>query len=142
MTEGTIFTKPWTIALTGEFNLPTGEVRRALVIPENGGGNVRLKKKGRVRWTNRTDQSVRLNFTDWPDEDGGTPDPIWPFSSYTGGQTVEPLAGSVTIAANQNFEGQVAGTGRILVKYTVYMLTAGKVDPIVLPLDPMIVVER
>lgn len=142
MVEDVVFTKPWTIALTGAFTWPNGGSGPAVVITEQGGGSVRLKKKGRIRWTNRSSRSVRLDFKDWPDDDGGAPDPVWPFSTYTGGQIVDPLAGCVTIAAEQSFEGQVAGTGRILVKYTVYALTGGQVDVNVLPLDPMIVVER
>jgi hypothetical protein len=44
---------------------------------------------------------------------------------------------------NGSFSGRLAGTGRIVVKYTVTALTEGGApDDNVLPLDPMIVVER
>jgi len=141
MTDDTGVVKPWTIALTGAFKWPEGGIGPAVVITEKGGGNVRLKKRGKIRWTNISDRSIRIAFEDWPD-DGGTPDPVWPFSTHEGGQDVNTPPGSVTVAAGQSFEGQVAGIGRVLVKYTLSALTGGQVDVNVLPLDPMIVVER
>ena len=141
MTDDTGFVKPWTIALTGPFQWTDGKIGPAVVITEKGGGNVRLKKRGKIGWTNKSGRSVRIAFEDWPD-DGSTPDPVWPFSTHIGGQDVNTPPGSVTVAADQSFEGQVAGIGRVLVKYTVSALAGGQVDVNVLPLDPMIVVER
>jgi hypothetical protein len=109
-----------------------------------GGGSIRVKKKKRViGWANGSGRVVRLEFKEWPEEDDNQPDPVWPFTSTVGGDPIDPQAGWVTIPVGQSFQGTLVGTGRILVKYTVYALTStGQVDENVLPLDPMIVVER
>jgi hypothetical protein len=134
--------KVWTIKLTGNFILPNGQNGPAVVITENGGGSIRLKNKRKIRWDNQSGRVVRLDFKEWPDETDNEPDPVWPFNTTEGGSPINPPAGSVTIPVGQVFEGKVAGTGRILVKYTVYALSGDNVDQAVLPLDPMIVIER
>jgi hypothetical protein len=134
--------KAWKILLSGQFAV-SGETRRAIVITEAGGGNLRLKKAWPVLWTNSTGVDVLLRFQEWTDQDGGAPEAVWPFNSVEGGSSVDPHTGSVRIGANGRFIGRVAGTGRIVVKYTVYALRAdGAVDETVIPLDPIIVVER
>jgi|APFre7841882724_1041349.scaffolds.fasta_scaffold02554_4 hypothetical protein len=142
MTEDMLAPKVWTIELGGNFTLPSGGTGPAVVIPEPGGGSIRLKNKRRIRWNNESGRVVRLEFKEWPDEADNDPDPVWPFNIYAGGQSVAPQTGSVTIPVGGSFEGKVAGTGRILVKYTVSVLTGDVVDGSVLPLDPMIVIER
>ncbi|MCU0259269.1 MAG: hypothetical protein MUF56_09640 [Solirubrobacteraceae bacterium] len=135
--------RDWTIVLTGEFTLPSGGTRCAVVIAEPDGGNIRLKKARAVRWTNRSGREVRLRFQEWTDEDGGAPEAVWPFNAYDGGLHVSPQTGTVRIVSDGSFMGRLAGTGRIVVKYTVAALTAGGApDDQVLALDPMIVVER
>lgn len=133
----------WTIVLSGEFELPGAGMRRAVVIAETDGGNIRVKKARPVRWSNTTGRVVRLMFQEWRDEDGGTPESVWPFNVYEGGLNVSPQTGTVRIDPNGSFTGRLAGTGRIVVKYTVAVLSEGGApDDQILPLDPMIVVER
>lgn len=133
----------WTIVLSGEFTLPGDLTRRAVVIAEPDGGNIRVKKARAVRWNNTTGRVVRLTFQEWRDEDGGAPEPVWPFNVYEGGLNVSPQTGTVRIDPNSGFTGRLAGTGRIVVKYTVAVLSEGGApDDQVLALDPMIVVER
>ena len=133
----------WTIVLSGEFTVPGGGTRRAVVITEPDGGNVRLKRARNIRWTNQSGRPVLLRFQEWPEEGGGDAEAVWPFNAYEGGIDVAPQKGTAIIPANESFDGRVAGTGRILVKYTVTALTdRGEDDPAVLALDPMIVVER
>jgi hypothetical protein len=135
--------RDWSIVLSGEFALPGGGTRRAVVIAEPDGGNLRVKKARAVRWTNKTGRTVRLRFQEWADEDGGVPEAVWPFNIYAGGMDVTTQTGTVRVDPNGSFSGRLAGTGRIVVKYTVAVLTEGGApDEQVLPLDPMIVVER
>jgi len=135
--------REWTIVLSGDFSLPCGGTRRAIVIIQPDGGNLRVKRARPVRWTNSSGRDVQLKFQEWTDEDGGAPEPVWPFNAYEGGLDVAPQTGTVRLGVNGSFSGRLAGTGRIVVKYTVTALTEGGApDDNVLPLDPMIVVER
>jgi hypothetical protein len=133
--------KEWTMLLSSPFAAKTGE-KRAVVIPEAGGGNIRLKSAKPIKWTNWTDRVVELQFQEWREEDGGSPEAVWPFNNFEGGSSVTPQTGKVRISAGGSFTGRVAGTGRILVKYTVTVLAGDSPDGSVLSLDPMIVVEH
>jgi len=138
-----IYDKSWTIALAnGSSGFPGGK-SAAVVIGDPGGGNIRIKTRKTLRWANLSGVAVRLTFEDWPDDDGGPAEAVWPFNNYAGGSDIDTQNGSVTIGAGSDFRGKVAGTGRIVIKYTVSALTrTGEVDGAVIPLDPIIVVER
>ncbi len=96
----------WTIVLSGEFSVPGGGTRRAVVITEPDGGNVRLKRARNIRWTNQSGRPVLLRFQEWPEEGGGDAEAVWPFNAYEGGIDVAPQMGAAIIPANES-----SGTG-------------------------------
>jgi len=135
--------KYWTIALASAASgFPNGK-SGAVVIIGDGGGSVRLKAPTWIRWDNPGEVAMRLKFEDWPGEGGEPAEPVWPFNQNSGASSLNIQEGSVTIAPGGYFRGRVAGTGRIVIKYSVAALDAeGNPDDAVIALDPMVIVER
>lgn len=117
------------------------------------GGNIRTAKRMEVIWVNRTGRNVMLRFEEWEIDRARpvTPDdpvePVWPFSKFNPDQSpgvvVDVNEGLVRIPPGSGFRAKLAGLGRMIVKYDVYVpLGSGEPDPTFIPLDPMIVVER
>jgi hypothetical protein len=117
------------------------------------GGNIRTAKRMEVTWVNRTDREVMLRFEEWeidrvrPVTPGDPAEPVWPFSRFrpdqNPGVVVDVNEGLVRISRGSGFKARLAGIGRMIVKYSVYVPQAnGAPDPAFIALDPMIVVER
>lgn len=130
-------------------------VALSIVDPEGKriGGNVRTAKRMEVVWRNSTDRSVVLRFEEW-EVDPPRPitperpvESVWPFGRFkvdeNPGVVMDANEGLVRIPPGTPFRARLAGMGRMIVKYSVYVpLGSGAPDPAIIPLDPMIVVER
>lgn len=141
---------------------PTGVKRLRIQIVNNAvqvedsigrvGGNVRSTRRAKVNWKNQANRPVRLLFEEWPDEDSGENPgdnqamPVWPFSRIRQANPAvryDADEGWVVLEHGQEFVATLVGSGRMIIKYSVWVINAdGSEDTDVVKLDPMIIIER
>lgn len=150
--------------MTNEYAMPVtvnlrivllGGVALSIVDPAGKriGGNIRTAKRMDVEWENQTDRPVMLRFEEWeidrpePVTPENPVDPVWPFIKFKQSDyprtVVDANQGVAWIPPADRFGARLAGMGRMIVKYVVYVpLDGGEPDSAIVPLDPMIIVER
>src|SRR5262245_5318259 len=112
------------------------------------GGNALFRKKKSVKWINSTNQPIGLFFTELADvDDTGDEDPIWPFSNAVESATVklDVAKGVVRVGAGASFQGTIALSGLVYLKYSVAVLedlTSNSKNSNYVELDPIIIIDR
>lgn len=137
----TITAPPMTISLAGGQN--------DVLAASPNGGNVRSRPKPKVKWQNNTGRLVRLSFSELTD-DGSAGASLWPFNKPAAqpGVVWDANEGIVWLGVGKSFEGTIADAGQVVLKYDVDVMSGsdpaspGEVDGGIVPLDPLIIVEK